>query len=90
MINSKRETAVDGPPVGHRRLWQVVMAASLVPLGAGVVHPGLRSFFGSAPPGPVLPSAAAQTIKQSVPSHAADADADVGPGEVEPVLVGAQ
>jgi hypothetical protein len=29
-------------------------------------------------------------IEQSVQPHDANADADVGPGEVEPVLVGAQ
>jgi hypothetical protein len=90
MIPSRRDTVAVARPDGRRLLWQVLMAASLVPLGAGVVYPRLRSCFASAAPRLALRSGAAPMSKQSVPPHDANADADIGPGEVEPVLAGAQ
>ena len=89
MINFKPDTAIVAPPVGRRRRWRVLLAALLAVLGAGAVYRGHRSSLASAAPRPALPPPAQPPIEQSVQPHHANADVDVGPGEVEPIPVGA-
>ncbi len=65
------------------------MAAVLAVLGAAAVYQGIGSLFPSAGPRPAPPShALTPTTEQSLPACSASADADIGPGNIEPMLVG--
>lgn len=68
-----------------------VLAALLTALGAAAFDQGIGPTFASAAPRAALPSRAmTSTTEQSLPVYPANADADVGPGQCEPVLVGAR
>ena len=90
MNNSQRDAVIVVRSIGRQRRWHLLAGASLAVAGAGAIYHGLRSSAASAEPRAALPSPAQAMIQQSVQPHAANADADVGPGQVEPVLVGAQ
>lgn len=71
-------------------IYYLLLAALLAALGAGAVYQRLGSPFASAAPLPAPPShAMTPTTEQSLPAYPANADTDVGPGQIEPVLVGA-
>jgi hypothetical protein len=90
MSASQVKTAVVPSPFHRRHPRRILLAALLAVLGAAAVYLGIGSPFASAAPGPAPPShATTPTTEQSLPAYPANADADVGPGQVEPVLVGA-
>jgi hypothetical protein len=69
---------------------RIVLAVLLAVLGAAVVYEGIGWHLAAAAPRPALPSQAmTPTTEQSLPVYPARADVDVGPGQCEPVLVGA-
>ena len=88
MFDSERDTALVAPPVARRRRQHVLVAALLAVLGTGAVYRGLGWSLASAAPQPApLSPAATPRIEQSLQPHEANADVDVGPGQMEPVLV---
>lgn len=90
MSASQVKTAIVPSPFHRRSRRHLLLAASLAVLGAGAVYQGIASPFASAAPRPAPPShAMTPTTEQSLPAYPANADADVGPGQCEPVLVGA-
>jgi hypothetical protein len=70
-----------------RRRSRLLIATALAMLGAGAIHLGVGSPFASAAPQSAPPSSATATIQDSQQWHAADADADVGPGQCEPCVL---
>ncbi len=78
-------------PLPFQHKWQrnsLFIATTLTLLGAGAIYLGIGSPFASAATQSVPPSSAtAPGIQDSQEWHAADADADVGPGQCEPCVV---
>jgi hypothetical protein len=71
-----------------QRRQRLFVAAVLAVLGIGAASYGLRSRSALAEPGSASPPPATTFMTpQSVPPHAANADADFGPGQCEPCLV---
>jgi len=79
-------TSLPFPFQHKRRLSRLLIATALAMLGAGAIYLGLGS-FASAAPQSAPPSSATATIQDSQQWHAADADADVGPGQCEPCVL---
>ena len=78
------------PSSQSRRRPRLLVSAALAVLAIGAASYGLRSRVALAEPKSALrPQATAPMVPQAVPFHAASADTDVGPGQAEPVLVGA-
>jgi hypothetical protein len=74
--------------VQRRTRWPVIVATSLAILCGGAVYHGRSSSLASAAPRPALSvPAEARRVQQSVQPHDANADTDIGPGQMEPVLV---
>jgi len=75
-------------PFQHkRRRSRLLISSALSMLGAGAIYLGIGSPFASAAPQSFPPSSATAPIQDSRQWHAADADADVGPGQCEPCVV---
>ena len=74
-----------------RRPQRLVVAAALAVLGIGAVFYGTRSGQALAEPeSTTRPNVTTSMTPQSVPAHTADPDADFGPGQCEPCVVGLQ
>jgi len=83
------KTAVVSSPFHRRNRPRILLAALVAVFGASAIYLGIGSPFASAAPESVPPSSAtAPSIQDSQQWHAADADADVGPGDCEPCVVG--
>ncbi len=90
MSASQVKTAVVSSPFHSRNPSRILLAALLVVLGAAAAYLGIGSPFASAAPRPAPPPRAmTPTTEQLLPVYPASAVADVGPGQVEPTLVGA-
>jgi hypothetical protein len=74
-----------------RRRQRLSIAAALTLLGIGAASYGIRSGLALAEPGSASPPRAATPMTpQSLEPRAASADADFGPGQCEPCVVGMQ
>lgn len=89
-MNTPNDGATSLPlPFHHKRRRNgLLIATALTLLGAGAIYLGLGSPFASAAT-PSVPSSSmtAPGSQDSQQWHAADADADVGPGQCEPCVV---
>ena len=89
MSASQVRTAVVSSPFHPRNRRHILLAALVAVFGVSAIYLGIGSPFASAAPQSVPPSSAtAPSIQDSQQWHTADADADVGPGQCEPCVVG--
>ena len=73
----------------YQRFQRVFVAAALAVLGIGAASYGIRSHLALAEPESASPPHATTPMtQQSVQLRTASADADVGPGQCEPCVVG--
>jgi hypothetical protein len=78
------------PSSQSQRRPRFFVATTLAVLAIAAASYGLRSRVALAEPESALPpQATAPTTPQLVPTPTANGDTDVGPGQAEPVLVGA-
>ncbi len=79
---------INSTHVQRRTRWPIIVATSLAILCGGAVYHGRSSSLASAAPRPALPvPVETRRAQQSVQPQEASADTDVGPGQIEPVLV---
>ncbi len=79
------------PSFQYQRRQRLFVAAALAVLGIGAVFYGFRSRLALGEPESAShPHATTPMTQQSVQPRAASADADVGPGQCEPCVVGLQ
>ena len=87
-MSASRLTTVPSHLYG-RNLRHILLAALLAVLVAAAVYRGFHSRIASAAQRPASPSrSVTPATEQSLPVYPASSDADVGPGDVEPILVG--
>ena len=92
-FNAKDGTSsnVENSGKGTRRRQRLFVAAALAVLGIGAASYGVGSRVALADSGSASPPRATRPMTpQSVQSHSATADADSGPGQCEPCVVGLQ
>ena len=91
---SKQDVETAALQPSFRPKWRrrnLLIALGLAALATGAFHEGVRSRAASAATVAILPSQpTALEVQESQRSHPANADADIGPGDAEPLLVEAE
>ena len=87
-MSASEKTALVPLPLHRSNARRVLLAALMALLAAAAIYKGFGSRLASAAPQPASPSVGMTPTEQSLPAYPASADADVGPADVEPVLVG--